>query len=245
MAKYRTISTLTVERVRELFAYDPETGKLTWKTRSSPRACRALVGQEAGGFLNGYRIVSVDGGDAQASQVAWMVHYGQKSRTRLRYINGDKTDLRIANLEESGVPEAGQFSNTPEGRAAYGRAHRAAHPRIHRNADLRKSFGISIEEYDAMHAAQNGVCAICARPERARRGDKTKWLAVDHDHKTGKVRGLLCTPCNIAIGNFEDNEERLFAAVDYLRKHSDDPSWRSDFISPEEVYMGLPSGWLN
>ncbi len=86
---------------------------------------------------------------------------------------------------------------------------------------LRKRFGITLEQYEIMLKAQDGKCAICGRSENGRgcRGG-VKDLAVDHDHKPdGKIRGLLCSPCNQGIGLFKDNPELLEKAIAYLRRH--------------------------
>lgn len=69
-----------------------------------------------------------------------------------------------------------------------------------RSVHLKTKFGITPEEYDAMLHKQRGKCAICRQPEKV----VGKSLAVDHDHKTGKVRGLLCGSCNQLLGIFED-----------------------------------------
>ena len=61
-----------------------------------------------------------------------------------------------------------------------------------------------------MHDAQGGLCAICGRKQ------PEKWLAVDHDHETGVIRGLLCSRCNSGLGQFKDNPDRLRLAADYL-----------------------------
>ena len=66
-------------------------------------------------------------------------------------------------------------------------------------------------QYDAMFDSQNGKCAICDKPPQAH-----KKLGVDHDHKTGQVRGLLCSPCNRALGGFQDSLELLRKVVDYI-----------------------------
>jgi hypothetical protein len=71
--------------------------------------------------------------------------------------------------------------------------------------DLRRKFGMTAAEYEQMFNAQNGVCAICGEPPRKIR------LHVDHDHKTGKVRGLLCFFCNSRLAHIEDIEWRSLA----------------------------------
>lgn len=109
---------------------------------------------------------------------------------------------------------------TKEGRSAYGKAHRAANPALYREKELQKKFNIGSSEYDAMLAVQGGVCDICKKPEDAVIRGKVIHLSVDHDHSTGKIRGLLCGQCNHAIGKFGDDVGLLQSAADYLRKHA-------------------------
>lgn len=80
----------------------------------------------------------------------------------------------------------------------------------HRRA-LRKTFGLPPEEYDRMLTAQAGICAICSAKPNGKR------LSVDHDHSTGRVRGLLCGLCNFALGAFRDNPDTMAAAIRYLK----------------------------
>jgi len=91
--------------------------------------------------------------------------------------------------------------------------------RASRKANLRRKYGITDEQYDAMLKAQNGACAICKRPERMFIGSTRTRLAVDHSHKTGKVRGLLCSTCNTALGAFGEDPERIRKAIEYIRLH--------------------------
>jgi len=88
---------------------------------------------------------------------------------------------------------------------------------------LYKKYSLTIEEYDAMWNKQNGVCAICGQPETAMNTFSGKkvllHLSVDHDHKTGKIRGLLCDRCNTSIGKFEENTDFLMNAIIYLNSH--------------------------
>ena len=81
----------------------------------------------------------------------------------------------------------------------------------YRRTYVLRQHGITPEQYDLMLALQNGVCAICRKtPERG-------LLYVDHCHRTGKVRGLLCMKCNSALGLYEDDPNRTEAATAYLR----------------------------
>ncbi|HVM10694.1 MAG TPA: endonuclease VII domain-containing protein [Acidimicrobiales bacterium] len=86
--------------------------------------------------------------------------------------------------------------------------------RRERDAYLRRKYGISIDEYEATLAAQGGVCAICKRGPT-----QNISLHVDHDHASGRARGLLCFRCNNALGDFADDYERLEAASAYLEAH--------------------------
>ncbi len=72
------------------------------------------------------------------------------------------------------------------------------------------AYGLTLEAFQAMERGQNGCCAICARPPT--KGN----LNVDHCHETGRVRGLLCKPCNTALGALGDNAEGLRRALTYL-----------------------------
>ena len=80
-----------------------------------------------------------------------------------------------------------------------------------RERHLRKTYGLTPEQYHAMNAAQSGLCAICRLPEAG-------GLHIDHDHNSGSVRGLLCGRCNKAIGLFDDDPYRIQAAGVYLPK---------------------------
>lgn len=82
-----------------------------------------------------------------------------------------------------------------------------------RARNLKQRFGITIEDYDAMLAAQGGKCGICNKPPRPERR-----LAVDHDHSNGDIRGLLCTACNRELRYFDGHPDYLARAIDYLTK---------------------------
>jgi CRISPR/Cas system-associated protein Cas10 (large subunit of type III CRISPR-Cas system) len=81
------------------------------------------------------------------------------------------------------------------------------------NGYLLRTYGISLAEYEALFEAQGNVCAICR--ETCNRKTTTR-LCVDHDHATGMVRGLLCFQCNVGLGKFKEDVQRLKSAIEYL-----------------------------
>lgn len=76
-------------------------------------------------------------------------------------------------------------------------------------------YGLTLDDYKVMLAAQEGGCAICGGPPNG----KGVNYHIDHDHTTGRVRGLLCHSCNTGIGNLRDDPERLERAAHYIRFH--------------------------
>ena len=74
-------------------------------------------------------------------------------------------------------------------------------------------YGVTPIDFEHLNTAQNGLCAICNQPP------SRKNLDIDHNHKTGTVRGLLCSSCNLVIGKMKDDPTLLEAAAAYLRKH--------------------------
>lgn len=100
---------------------------------------------------------------------------------------------------------AKRYLSDPERRAAQVEASRRNH--------LRRKYGITLEEWDALLAKQGGGCAVCGAPHDPNGGR----LHVDHCHDTGRVRGLLCMVCNRLVGAAKDDPERLEKAAAYLR----------------------------
>lgn len=90
--------------------------------------------------------------------------------------------------------------------------YKANHARI-RDGQLQRIFGITLDSYNSILAEQDGRCAICGGPPDG------KALAVDHDHSTGYIRGLLCRGCNTGLGCFRDSAEFLTLASRYLERH--------------------------
>ncbi len=77
-----------------------------------------------------------------------------------------------------------------------------------------EQHGMTLEDYEIMERNQNGLCAICHKPETHRRNSR---LSIDHNHTTNRIRGLLCSRCNKCIGMLEDNIQYLENAIEYLK----------------------------
>jgi hypothetical protein len=85
-----------------------------------------------------------------------------------------------------------------------------------RRSYLKRTYGLTVEDYERMLAEQDGVCAICKQPR-----PENRTLHVDHDHETGEIRALLCFRCNNALGDFEEEYELFQRAADYLDRDSE------------------------
>jgi hypothetical protein len=88
----------------------------------------------------------------------------------------------------------------------------------HRERNLKRNYNITLEIYNKILESQNSRCAICGKEETVVIRKNLLNLAVDHDHKTGKVRGLLCGNCNQLLGKANDSVELLNNAIKYLNK---------------------------
>ena len=86
---------------------------------------------------------------------------------------------------------------------------------------LKKTYNITLEQYGEMWHSQGGVCAICGKTETTKNQHGMRQLSVDHDHETGKVRGLLCSNCNSMLGFVYDNPATLVEAARYLMQHQE------------------------
>lgn len=88
--------------------------------------------------------------------------------------------------------------------------------RYTKHHDLKTAFGITLNDYEMMLTAQNDTCKICKRPASLSK----RKLAVDHCHVTGKVRGLLCSNCNTALGLVKDSTQVLNDMINYLKENN-------------------------
>lgn len=92
-------------------------------------------------------------------------------------------------------------------------------PQKQRQYSIKGFFGLSWEEYTTLYLASNGKCGICSIKLSMSKEEGTHTAHIDHNHITGKVRGILCRSCNRGIGYLNDSSDRLFLAADYLLKH--------------------------
>lgn len=142
---------------------------------------------------------------ASASNRAWRV----ANRERVREYGRAWREANAEHVRESGRA----WRETNKDRiAANKREYHAANRQQRRDANIRRRYGITPEEYDALEAAQAGRCGICGAATEQR-------LAVDHDHTTGAIRGLLCARCNVGLGHFGDDPAVLLAAAAYIQQH--------------------------
>jgi hypothetical protein len=117
---------------------------------------------------------------------------------------------REANRDIINAKQRAYRESNLEKRRAYSREYGRAHPRRARNYGLWYRHGLSVADYRALLKRQKHCCAVC--------GKKPRKYVVDHDHKTGKIRGLLCSFCNSLLGFAKDNRSVLKAAIHYLSK---------------------------
>lgn len=147
--------------------------------------------------------------------------YADKSKQAEYYREyAKKNKERIRNRQREWL------AGDPARRARYTEAQRArtkANPEKYRtyfrNHHIKKTYGITAEQFERMLQDQGGVCAICRRlPNGTNHVERN--LVIDHCHKTGKVRGLLCNNCNAGMGIIGDSVEHLEAALSYLRAYT-------------------------
>lgn len=167
-------------------------------------------------------------------------HAHPGSADRLQYMCKECARLcgkanRHSKIEERRAKERAYYHANIEKHKAYHKRYRESHkeqlkaqqaawvarqgPDRNRRYQLKRLYGIDLEHYDAILQRQGGVCAICRLSETTidRRTGKPWPLAVDHNHNTGELRGLLCRRCNNALGSFKDDPILLQSAAEYLR----------------------------
>ncbi len=148
------------------------------------------------------------------SRAYYKAHRAQQCAKQRARSARNKKVLREAFLRRMAKPGALDKKRAAD-RAAY-----AKDPLRDKDYQLRKRYGITLDEYRGLIARQGGQCAVCLTiPVGVKQ--KTRTLHVDHDHATGRVRGLLCDSCNRGMGLLGDNPQTFLRAVDYLYRHAD------------------------
>lgn len=148
----------------------------------------------------------------EAEKLATKLAYHE--RTRAQRLEGMK-EYRINNLDRIKANQKLYADKHKDRIRAMNKAHIEANPDMALGWWLKK-FGITAADYHRMEAEQGGKCAIpgCGGTGSIKGGR----LCVDHNHETGKVRGLLCGHCNLILGHAKDSPERLEAAAKWLRE---------------------------
>ena len=113
----------------------------------------------------------------------------------------------------------GMSKSRTESRREYVARQIKLNPRYVLELNLKRLYGMTLGEYDSIRLRQGNRCAACRRYP-AKEGRLSMRLAVDHDHETNRLRGLLCHSCNIALGWAEDSSDRLRMLADYIDKYN-------------------------
>lgn len=219
------------EQLLYLFTYD-DTEPLALRWKNPPiKTSRVKPGEIAGswhptkaGSPIRQRYVDINGERVPVHKTVWLMLKGEMPKGRyLGFADGNTGNCRIGNLIEN--PKQPSPQQARENRAKYWQTFKTGHTSEEwtakiRSRNLRLTYGITQEDYDRMHAEQNGCCAICRKPETMIRHGRLETLSVDHCHTSHSVRGLLCTNCNNGLGRFGDDPEVIRSALAYVE------SWR-------------------
>ena len=147
---------------------------------------------------------------------AYMKIYRNKNKDSLREYNLSYYEKNKEHLRKN-AREYFQNNKTDEKRERhieYTKTWYSEHREEVRIKALMNNYGLTLEEYEVMLERQENKCSIC--------GSKHTVLCVDHNHETGKVRGLLCHSCNLGLGTFKDNIHLLQKSIDYLKEFGEE-----------------------
>lgn len=122
---------------------------------------------------------------------------------------------RLAHLKIKRETDAEFHKKCKERSAAYRKRFPEQTRNSIRNATLKLKYGITSLQYNEMFSAQGNCCKVCKRTESKGYGT----FHVDHCHTTGKIRGILCQPCNVTLGKMEESPEKLRALANYIETH--------------------------
>lgn len=210
------------QEISQVLKYDPIEGSFVWLKAISSRArvgCRAGVWQK---MQNGkeYYSVTYKGRKMSGGQLAWCLQTGEWPDRSVYYKDDNPLNLKFTNLKIADHKSERIFSD--DGKLRYRMSQEQG-----RHYGLLRNYGMSMTEYAQKFAAQGGVCEICERsesamiPGRVPKESRTRVrdLSVDHDHKSGAIRGLLCNACNHMLGQSGDDPKFLRAGADYIERY--------------------------
>lgn len=165
-------------------------------------------------------------------QIEWSKKYNLKNKDKKieyarKYYKENREKVlefmkkyNISHKKEKREYEKKRYIKEAEKQKNYSRNYRKEHPEWEKNNQLKNKYGITLDSYNELLVKQNGVCAICLNREKSKnKFGKVRNLYVDHNHETGKVRGLLCHNCNSMLGYSGDNPTILEIGKEYLIKH--------------------------
>jgi hypothetical protein len=130
--------------------------------------------------------------------------------------NARKRKWNKANREHVNELARALYAKDPQKQVDRSKKYKDSHPGVDRNSQLKRWYGITLDEYNVLLDSQNGKCAICGIDKPMGVG----CFHVDHDHITNKVRGLLCQKCNMGIGALQDSPTILRKAAEYLESRN-------------------------
>ena len=154
----------------------------------------------------------------------WIKNNRERVRERQRknysknkeHIRKIKNEYMKAHKDEYNEKARIKYSQNLSENQRYGKEYRERNKEHRKDIALKYNFGITLDDYHQLLDEQNGKCAICGIDQK----DASKMFAVDHNHETGQIRGLLCLYCNRMLGDAKDNIESLRKAIEYLEKWS-------------------------
>ena len=138
--------------------------------------------------------------------------YYEKNKEKVKT---QRKAYREKNKEKTKSYDKVYYEKNKEKIKAKGKAYYKKNKEKKKSSGLKRMYGINLHEYNLILSEQKGECACCG----IHQNELTMKFAVDHDHDTGLIRGLLCNHCNMAIGILGDNIEGLMKALNYLEKH--------------------------
>jgi len=149
-----------------------------------------------------------------------------KEKEKIEFLNGSKQTVRVCrecrrkiakqnrqlNLNQQRQKDKENYQKSKEHRIKYAREYRLKYPERTRATNLKMKYGITQDIYNKMLFNQKNKCAICERDIN----EYGKVFCIDHNHSTGKIRGLLCDPCNYGLGFYEKHKNKY---INYLKKY--------------------------